>query len=118
MTPFEILQEYKSAKKNPRAQLRILADENDVPVPEIRRILIEQGVDARELHAPLKPKKDAVDSDTVLTADRILADVRSLLDALLAERTAITERLAEIDDIIAKFPAAVGCIWQGGDPPC
>lgn len=55
MTEGEILRSYREAK-NPKEQIKVLAELNAVPKDTIIDILIEQGVDEKELPKRRKPK--------------------------------------------------------------
>lgn len=93
MTPAEILREYQTAK-NPAAQIKILADMNGVTEGDIKRILINQGVDSRTL--PRKTQKASMQKKPVSS------DVISYLEK---ERSILTKRLTEIEQLIPSLEA-------------
>ena len=67
MTNEEIIREYQEAKQ-PRAQIRILADENECKPKDIANILIEAGLSVPKIytgpHKPAKPARESFELET------------------------------------------------------
>jgi len=67
MTNEEIIREYQEAKQ-PRAQIRILADENECKPKDIANILIEAGLSVPKIytgpHKPAKPERESFELET------------------------------------------------------
>lgn len=93
MSPGEIVREYNAAK-NPAAQITILAEQNDVSEGDIKRLLMDNGVDCRRL--PRKSQKASMQKKPVSS------DVISYLEK---ERSILTKRLTEIEQLIPSLEA-------------
>lgn len=105
MTPGEILSSYRQAK-DPKKQVKILAQLNDAPVDLIIDILKSQGVDGRQfryIDAPAKHKPKV--TSVVDPHEKAI----NYISSLLAEKAELTNQLQEIQ---AKLDAIRNMIEQ------
>lgn len=93
MSPGEIVREYNAAK-NPAAQITILAEQNGVSEGDIKRILVNNGVDYRRL--PHKSQKPPMSRKVVAPA---------VISCLEKEQLLLSSRLEEIARLIPALQA-------------
>ena len=97
MTEGEILRSYREAK-NPKEQIKVLAELNAVPEYRIVDILKKQGVDGRVLPHPRRPKKQ--EAPIVSAAEH----VEVIMTALQYYKQSVMDEIeAEVNKAEAKF---------------
>lgn len=97
MTNEEIVRSYKQAAK-PAEQLHILAELNDCPVSEIRRVLRDGGIDGRAL-----PKEKA--NPCKRKPEPAGGGAKSIRATLQREKEHLERRAAEIPQLLAALQA-------------
>lgn len=89
MTNEEIIREYQEAKQ-PRAQIRILADENECKPKDIANILIEAGLSVPKIytgpHKPAKPERESFELET-MTEPEARTDLLTVADLIELMKT-------------------------------
>lgn len=93
MSPGEIVREYNAAK-NPAAQITILAEQNGVSEGDIKRLLVDNGVDYRRL--PRKSQKPPMPKKVVAPA---------VISCLEKEQLLLSSRSEEIARLIPALQA-------------
>lgn len=112
MTNAEILHSFRTAAK-PAAQVEILAELNGVPVEKIKKILVDEGVDPRQLprakknmkkEEPVKVKKSP--GSSVVTSleteikrlDKRTEEIKRLIIDLQEELEANLKKMKALDE--------------------
>ena len=91
MTNEEIIREYQEAKQ-PRAQIRILADENECKPKDIANILIDAGLSVPKIysgpHKPAKPERESFELETTTEPDVVArTDMLTVADLIEIMKT-------------------------------
>ena len=130
MSHYEIFQNYRQAK-DPLAQVKILAELNNVTVEEINEILKAQGVDYRKLprtrknkaapkviSQPItpKPEKSIKNHPVDIPKEPSIEDVTFFITKLKQRRKAACEEIAKIDDILKNIAKDCGFIFEENKP--
>lgn len=132
MTEFEILMSYRQAKE-PKEQVKILAELNSTTIEHINEILKSQGVDGRVLPRPRKKKEKTITSDTpkenvkntnktktkkVKTSINSVDDVTDYIYELLKRKKELSDEIDKINEILKDIAVTCGYGGRTNDENC